>query len=266
MTARPAVRRLNSSNRMEVVMAVGEQEAARVGQYVDAGGVRTYYEVHGTGEPLILLHGGLCTVETFDAQTPALAERYRVYVPERRGHGRTADVDGPITYEIMAQDTIAFMEALRVSAAHLVGWSDGGNVGLLVALRRPDLVRKLVVMGAAANLEGYTPQFKSFAERMTRQTLPPMLEQMYSAVSPDGADHFASVFDKLVHLWRTEPTLSPADLEGVSAPTLVLLGDDDCLTIEHAGAMLERSRTPSSPSCRGPRTRCRWRSPSSRTA
>ncbi len=80
--------------------------------YVDAGGLRTYYEVEGTGDPLVLLHGGLTTIETFGGLTPTLAQHYRVYLPERRGHGRTPDVEGPITYEIMAQDTIAFMAAV----------------------------------------------------------------------------------------------------------------------------------------------------------
>src|SRR5437879_5994609 len=124
---------------MEVIMTTQEDNPARTGAYVDAGGVRTYYAVEGEGEPLILLHGGGATLETFDGETSALASKYRVYLPERRGHGRTPDVEGPITYEIMAQDTIAFLEATGIASAHLVGWSDGALVGLLVALRRPDL-------------------------------------------------------------------------------------------------------------------------------
>jgi pimeloyl-ACP methyl ester carboxylesterase len=98
-------------------MATSEQARARGGKYVDAGGVHTYYEVAGTGEALILLHGGFCTVETFGAQTPVLAEHYQAYAPERRGHGRNPDVEGPITYENIAQDTIAFMELLGISSA-----------------------------------------------------------------------------------------------------------------------------------------------------
>ena len=180
----------------------------RAGGYVDAGGVRTYYAVEGEGEPLILLHGGACTIETFDGQTPALASKYRVYLPERRGHGRTPDVEGPITYENMAQDTIAFIEALAIPSAHLVGWSDGALVGLLVALRRPELVRKLVLIGQAVNLEGARPEAVALMERFTPEFFPPMLVQMYAAVSPDGPDHFAVVFDKLVPLWRTDPGIA----------------------------------------------------------
>ena len=96
-------------------------------EYVNAGGVRTYYEIHGEGESLVLLHGGLATAESWAMQIPALAERYRVYVPERRGHGRTPDVAGPMTYEMMAEDTAAFLDAAGTGTAHLVGWSDGAR-------------------------------------------------------------------------------------------------------------------------------------------
>src|SRR4051794_18579544 len=107
MTRRRLFSRVGS-NREDIEMTA-QTGTARAGSYVDAGGLHTYYEVHGAGDPLMLLHGGLCTAETLDGQVPAFAERYRVYVPERRGHGRTPDVEGPITYQNMAADTAAFM-------------------------------------------------------------------------------------------------------------------------------------------------------------
>ena len=142
------------------------------GQYVTANGVKTYYEVHGEGEPLLLLHGGAVpAIESFALQTPELAKHFKVILPERRGHGRTADVDGPITYDLMAQDTIAFMEALAIKSAHLVGWSDGANVGMLVAISRPDLVKKLVSISGNFHVDGLTQQFKTFVERVTPDPL-----------------------------------------------------------------------------------------------
>src|SRR5215210_2418308 len=123
----------------------------RNGNYVDAGGLHTYYEVSGEGEPLLLLHGGFCPVAGFDGLTTRLAEAYRVYLPERRGHGRTPDAEGPITFVNMAEDTIAFMDAVDLSSADLVGWSDGAVVAVHVALEHPDLVRKLVLIGTAVN-------------------------------------------------------------------------------------------------------------------
>jgi pimeloyl-ACP methyl ester carboxylesterase len=219
-------------------MATGEAHTTRNGDYIDTGRVHTYYEVNGSGDPLILLHGGMCTAETFDGQTPALAEHFRVYLPERRAHGRTADVPGPITYEIMAQDTIAFIEAVGIGRAHLVGWSDGALVGLLVALWRPELVGKLVLMAQNVNWEGMRPELASFAGHMTKAMVPPNLKQAYEALSPDGPDHLDAVLHKMLALWNTDPAFPLSDLERISAPALVLAADDDItLSIEHAAAM-----------------------------
>ena len=121
--------------------------------YLDLDGVHTYYEALGAGRPLVLLHGGMCPVETWAGLVPQLSGSFRVFTPERRGHGRTAD-PGPITYENMASDTIAFLEAIAAGPADLVGWSDGAVVALLVALWRPDLVERLVYVGNAINREG----------------------------------------------------------------------------------------------------------------
>ena len=219
-------------------MATSEAQATRNGDYIDTGRVHTYYEVSGSGDPLILLHGGMCTAETFDGQTPALAEQFRVYLPERRAHGRTADVAGPITYEIMAQDTIAFIEAVGVEHAHLIGWSDGALVGLLVALWRPELVGKLVLMAQSVNWEGVRPELAPSLGCATAEMVPPQLKQAYVALSPDGPNHLDAVLDKMLRLWNTDPALSLSDLERVAAPALVLVGDGDIfLAIEHAAAM-----------------------------
>jgi pimeloyl-ACP methyl ester carboxylesterase len=225
-------------------MVSAQPDAAPAGDYLDAGGVHTYYEVAGQGEPLLLLHGGFSTIESWGAQTPALAERYRVYLPERRGHGRTPDVEGPTGFDIMARDSIAFMEALEISSAHLVGWSDGGNVALEIALVRPDLVRKLVIIGAGDDFDvvqpdgpRHTAELRAQAQHLTPDALPPMLRDAYEQLSPDGADHFPVVFDKLIAAWRSGPRHALDDLAGISAPTLVLVGDDDVITVDHAAAI-----------------------------
>ncbi len=212
--------------------------APKVQDYVDAAGLRTYYEAEGAGEPLVLLHGGFGTVETFSALTPRLAARCRVYVPERRGHGRTPDVEGPITYDLMAADTIAFMEAVGLPGAHLVGWSDGAVVGLLVALRRPDLARRLVMIGQHVNPEGLRPEARELLGQETiPDILPPILRDTYAAISPDGPAHWDVVVDKVWHMIRTEPNLALGELAAVSAPTLIIMAEHDVPTIEHAEAM-----------------------------
>jgi len=215
-----------------------QTQATRNGEYIDTGRVHTYHEIHGSGDPVILLHGGMCTAETLDGQTSALAERFRVHVPERRAHGRTADVAGPITYEIMAQDTVAFIEAVGIERAHLVGWSDGALVGLLVALWRPELVGKLVLMSQSVSWEGARSELSPFLGRARKEMVPPQLLQAYEALSPDGPGHLEVVLEKVLTLWNTDPAFPLSDLERVAAPTLVLVADGDIfVSIEHAAAM-----------------------------
>jgi pimeloyl-ACP methyl ester carboxylesterase len=206
--------------------------------FVDAGGVRTYYEVEGSGDPLLLLHGGLVTIETWSNQRGPLAERYHVYLPERRGHGRTPDVAGPIGYDLMAADTAAFMQALGIRSAHMVGWSDGGNVALELALGWPALVRKMVMIGAAAHVKGSSAGSMDWVNSLSVDSLPKFLSEPYDRLSPDGPEHFPVVAAKAIEMWKTQPRHEMSELAAIAAPTLILIGDDDGVTIEHAAQML----------------------------
>ncbi|MGZ3103212.1 alpha/beta fold hydrolase [Streptomyces sp. H72] len=209
-----------------------------MGDYADLPGVRTWYETEGTGDPLVLLHGGFCTNDTWGALRPDLAAAHRLFLPERRAHGHTPDVEGPLSYGAMADDTVDFLETVVGEPAHLVGWSDGGVVALLVALARPDLVRKAVVIGA-----NFRPAPECFAEPAMLDAMTPdgedlaFFRELYEAVTPDGADHWPVVAAKVVDMWRTQPTLSPEDLARIEAPTLVVVGDDDLVTLEHTVAL-----------------------------
>lgn len=208
------------------------------GDYIDVKGLRTYYEVHGEGDPLLLMHGGFCTVETFARQTLEFAKSYRVYLPERRGHGRTPDA-GEMSYEAMAQDTVGFMEALGIESAHLVGYSDGGNTALLMALRQPELIRKLVVIGANFHYNGMAPVALEAMEKSTPENFYPWLVNAYKEHSPDGLEHFPVVFEKLMRMWREEPMLSAEDIARIQAPTLILVGDRDWVAMDHTLQMYE---------------------------
>jgi pimeloyl-ACP methyl ester carboxylesterase len=201
--------------------------------YIDVNGVHTYYETEGQGDPLLLLHGGTAPIETWGAQRPALATKYTVYLPERRGHGRTPDVAGPITYETMADDTIAFMDALGISNAHIVGWSDGANIGMIMAIRRPDLVRTLVSIGGNFHHNGLTAEFRESMRAWTPESFAPPLAALHGRISPGGPESFGVMLKKVVENALTGPTLRSADLAKIAAPTLVLTGDEDCSTLEH---------------------------------
>jgi pimeloyl-ACP methyl ester carboxylesterase len=199
--------------------------------YVDVGGIRMWYDERGKGEPLVLLHPGGAGVDAraWGPNLPALAEQFSVLTPEQRAHGRTPDVDGPITFELMAADTIAFLEAIVGGPAHLVGCSDGAIVALLVALQRPDLIRKLVFVAGVFHRDGWAPGV------VDPDNAPPeFLERFYGELSPDGPEHYSVVVAKLAKMHIEGPTLTVADLNQIASRTLVMIGDDDEVRLEHA--------------------------------
>jgi pimeloyl-ACP methyl ester carboxylesterase len=209
-----------------------------VATYVELGAVRMWFDEQGggAGTATVLLHGGMCTADTWIWQLEALGAGRRLLLPEQRGHGRTADV-GEVSYELMTEDTVAFIEATADGPVDLVGWSDGGNVGLHVALRRPDLVRKLVVIGSNFHHEGTIP---ALIDGMAHEEQGDnMLRDMYEAVSPDGPEHWPVITAKLLDMWRTGPTLTEADLATIDRPVLVLVGDDDAVFLRHTVALYE---------------------------
>jgi len=196
------------------------------------GEVQSWYEERGEGEPLLLLHPGLVDSRALTATMDGLAGRFHVFAPDRRGHGRTPDVDGPISYELMAQDTIAFLDDAVGGPAHLLGCSDGATVALLVALRRPDLVRRLVVVAGVFHRDGWDPT------ALDADADPPeFLRQMYGEVSPDGVGHYDAVVAEVAAEHTRQPALTPEDLRSVRSRTLVMVGDDDEVRLEHAVEM-----------------------------
>jgi len=203
-----------------------------VASYVDAGGVHTWYDEHGTGRPLVLLHGGFSDASEFGANIPALAERFRVLTPERRGHGHTPDITGPISYDLMAADTAVFLDTLGIAQAHLVGHSDGANVALLIALTRPDLADRLVLISGNFHYDGLVTGLD-----LDELAANPYLADAYAAVSPDGRDHFPVVAAKIARMVSAEPALGTGDLARVAARTLVMAGDDDAVSAEHTLAL-----------------------------
>lgn len=186
---------------------------------------------------MVLLHGGLAPGETMGQQARPLSERFRVYVPDRRGHGRTQDV-GPITFDLMAADTVAFLRDVVGGPAHLVGWSDGGIVGLVVALQAPELVRSLVTIGTNFHYDGGVMSAADFG--LTADA-PEMkgFRDLYAKGSPDGPDHWPVVFEKVTHLWTVEPALTVEDLARIQAPVLVMAGDDDMVRLDHSVEMYQ---------------------------
>jgi pimeloyl-ACP methyl ester carboxylesterase len=205
--------------------------------YVGVAGRPTWHEVGGEGPAAVLLHGAFSGAAAWSAQAPPLVEAgFRVLVPERRGHAHTPDVEGPLTYSGMAEDTVAYLESVARGPAHLVGWSDGAVVALLVALRRPDLIRRMVLIGQYYNSSGRV--LGSDLDRLLHsEKAIDFLRQGYDPVSPDGPDHFPVVFAKTMAMVASGPELDLATLAAVTAPSLVLQGDRDEVTLEHGAAV-----------------------------
>jgi pimeloyl-ACP methyl ester carboxylesterase len=204
-------------------------------QYVQLGPVRTWYDEHGEGDPLVLLHGGLVDARFFAPNLGPLSERFHVYTPERRGHGHTPDVEGPITYQLMADDTIAFLEQVVGGPAALVGHSDGAVIAMLVAMQRPELVNRLVMISGGFNKSGGAmPDMELEVDQVV-----PFLGPAYGEVSPDGEAHFPVVAAKIAEMARTEPNLDVSDLGRVGSRALVMFADDDLMTLTHAVQMYD---------------------------
>jgi pimeloyl-ACP methyl ester carboxylesterase len=203
--------------------------------YVQLGEVQTWYDEHGSGDPLVLLHGGLVDARFFAPNLGPLAERFHVYTPERRGHGHTPDVPGPITYQLMADETVAFLEAVVGEPADLVGHSDGAFVAMLVAMQRPELVKRLVLISGGFSKEGEAaPEMEWNVDEIAA-----FLAPAYGEVSPDGEEHFKVVATKIGEMAAREPYLEASELAKVTPRTLVVFADDDLVTMTHAVDMFE---------------------------
>jgi pimeloyl-ACP methyl ester carboxylesterase len=184
---------------------------------------------------VVFLHGGMSSsTSMLRSIGPGLSKHYRVCAFDRRGHGRTADTSEPFSYNAMADEAIAFLEYLA-RPAHLVGHSDGGVVALLVAQRRPDLLRRVVAIGANYHFNGLRP-YEDFA--LEGQDFNQWAEG-YAAISPDGIEHARAVAQKTVRLMRVEPTLTPADLGTILVPVLVMASDDEPIELDHTCSLYE---------------------------
>lgn len=213
-----------------------------VGRFIDAGGVRTYFEEYGEGKPLVMLHGDGFNIENFRAQIPFLAAQFRLIIPERRGHGRTPDLPGDYTYDIFAEDAIAFIDALKLNDVHLLGNSGGADIALLLAILRPELVNRLVVVSGESSLkmdyEGKKRVLSVTPEEFGKRAS--VVVEAHSRVAPDGGASFPALFQKLKRLWTTDWEIQTERLSSIRAPTLVMVADHDFGSIEEAATLFRK--------------------------
>lgn len=204
--------------------------------HAPVNGIDMYYEVHGRrdGVPLVLLHGGGSTIEvTFSRVLPFFAGSRRVIAVEEQGHGRTTDRDQPVTFESSADDVAALLRHLKVEKADLFGFSNGASIALQVAIRHPQLVRKLIFASAMTKRDGAQPQLWEFIKKADFSNMPQPLKDAFLRVNPD-AQKLRTMHDKDAARMKSFKDVPDDLVRSVRAPTLIVLGDQDIVKPEHA--------------------------------
>jgi len=204
--------------------------------YAPVNGLKLYYEIHGAGQPLVLLHGGVGATEMFSPIMPSLSKTRQVIAVDLQAHGRTADIDRALSMEAMADDIAALIKHLGIEKADVMGYSVGGGVALRTAIQHPGVVRKLVVVSAAFKRDGWYPEIVTAMSQMGPGAAEPMKQtpmyQMYARIAPNPAD-WPVLLTKLGDLLRQDYDWS-REVAAIQSPTLLVFGDADAVRPEHA--------------------------------
>jgi len=205
------------------------------GSYAWVNGLKLYYEIHGSGRPLVLLHGGLSTIETsFSKVLPTFAKTRQVIAIEQQAHGHTADIDRLLTDEQMAEDTAALLRQLTIETADFFGYSLGSEIALEIAMRHPDLVRKLVLASPAYRRDGIYSEIWEVIETSKVEDLAgSVFQAAYARTAPNPED-WPTLIAKNKQHDREFAGWPPEDIRSIKAPTLLIIGDCDIVRPEHA--------------------------------
>lgn len=225
---------LRSGIATAVLLAAGTAFAQQVpeGRRVEVNGMQMYYEVSGEGEPMIVLHGSFMTIPMMGEIVGRLAETHRVYAVELQGHGRTSDIDRPITYPNLAGDVAAFMEAVGIEKADIFGYSMGAIAGLRVAIDYPEKVDQLVFASGVYDFQGWQPAFRELIPQWTVDMFTTgFLADAYKEIAPDP-EGFPAMAEKVIALER-EPLSWGKEVAALDTPVLIIAGDADGSTLEH---------------------------------
>jgi pimeloyl-ACP methyl ester carboxylesterase len=206
------------------------------GHYADVNGIHLYYEIHGSGKPLVLLHGGLFSSSMFGPTIPALAAGHKVIAVDLQGHGHTADIDRPLSVEAMGDDIAALLQYLKIPKADIMGYSLGGGVALQVAIRHPELVNKLVLVSTPIRRTDFYPdilnQQAMVTAAMAEQMKQTLMYQTYAKENPRPQD-WPRLLQKLGDFMKKDYDFSD-QVRALKIPTLIVAGDADIFPAKYA--------------------------------
>lgn len=212
----------------------------QTGKYAAINGLKMYYEIHGNGKPLVLLHGGGSTItSTFGRILPGLAKTCKVIAIELQAHGHTPDIDRPLSFEQDADDVAELLRQINIHQADFMGFSNGGTTCLQIAIRYPKLVNKLVLASTIYKRDGMQAGFFEGMQHATMEHMPQLLKDAYLNANPDSKG-LQAMFDRDVARMRAFKDIRQEDIKGIQARALVINGDAEVVRTEHA---LELSRT-----------------------
>ncbi|HMJ67331.1 MAG TPA: alpha/beta hydrolase [Cyclobacteriaceae bacterium] len=205
--------------------------------YAPVNGLKMYYEMYGSGKPLVLIHGGGSTIQSnWDKVIPLLAPARQVIAVEMQAHGRTEDIDRNFTFEQDADDIAALLNYLNLTKADIFGFSNGGQIALQVAIRHPKVVSKIVVASIGYTREGFHPQFWDVMSRATFDTMPPLLKDAFLKVNPDP-EKLLKMFHRDAIRMNAFTSWEDDAIKSITSPAFIITGDNDVVTTEHAVQM-----------------------------
>jgi pimeloyl-ACP methyl ester carboxylesterase len=200
-------------------------------------GIRVYCELEGTGTPLLLLHGGAGNGMQFSHQRRDFAREHRLIVPDCCAQGRTTDRPGPLTYHDMAEDMVALLDTLHVGRVDIMGWSDGGDIGLDLALHHPERVNHLVTFGANFLPDGLNAPDVEWNRKATADSFGTGTRVSWTSLNPQP-EHYRAAMEKILDMWRTQPRFTFEELGRIRARTLVCVGEYDLIRPAHTDSLV----------------------------
>ena len=212
-------------------------QAQTEGKYADVNGIKMYYEIHGAGKPLVLIHGGGSTIQTtYGRVLPMFAKNHKVIAVELQVHGHTSDRNAPITFEQDAEDVATLLQQLNITKADVMGFSNGGTTTMYLAARHPELVNKIIVASCMYKHNGVPDQFWEAMKTPKFSDMPQEYKDEFKRVAPNP-ELLDTMFNKCAQRMQTFKDMPAEDVKAIKAPSLIVIGDKDVATPEHAVEM-----------------------------